>query len=801
MGDLLRAQYFPGNPSLTDALISKYVAIVKALRIEAGRDEEKPTRPSSPVKMLSSFLSGGSASSNLPSKNPRTPLIGSIPAITPAISRTNSHNRPASTGEIKSGARPGSSDNRASNPLVRLEETFIGYVAALHSRKGNIGGKVLRGRGSANELDVNALYNTFIENPFDTRTSSEMPIDVLFSAFEKFLRIAWKEQVGPVVTLQTLQTLQEQNERLFPGDFAEFIRLQFADMAPQNRRAFVGIIRLLTELLEACSDDGDRGALTAAFAELLVPEGDSHDFINLLDRMVQDSDRLFEDIRPGSSTGSSTPLYGSISSHSARSLNTGSLTSNASSIRKRFGFDTLLRQNSKTDSDSRPSVWRTLSKNRNVATGEPISSSYTNKGSRSRSRTIDMDHRMEPGRPLSRDRPTLLSAIDFDERPSSSQGTSNRLSTIGASPPVETLATTKALKHKRRSSLSDLKTLMASATLDSPATPLADYKTLPKPVVTNSPPTTPSPTKPFPNRSILLDSPKLRDSPKTKESIMNRTIKYQGDSPRLKENPTLQNVGSLTERPSIMSDDTVVVKDLWSTGRPSAHKATASLSNIPTLKGALRERAPTQVSTTRPRASTLASASKPSPQKLRLQSPQKLRERLQNEAKAINAAESSLQSELSKIGEEMASLFGPSGVSRSNSTNHFSSHSTDLQALSANMKALEFKSAFVIKELTDRNETIQKDMEKTLLASEAKVKGLDQLYKESSAENELLYEKFNGELTKIVKALKGKGKEEKEELVTKLKDASEDAARLKKDNARLKREMVTLRSLLKAQES
>lgn len=72
------------------------------------------------------------------------------------------------------------------------------------------------------------------------------------------------------------------------------------------------------------------------------------------------------------------------------------------------------------------------------------------------------------------------------------------------------------------------------------------------------------------------------------------------------------------------------------------------------------------------------------------------------------------------------------------------------------------------------------------------------MYKESSAENELLYEKFNGELGKIVKALRGKG--EKEELVAKLKEAGEETARTKKENARLKREVVTLRALLKGNE-
>jgi hypothetical protein len=105
-----------------------------------------------------------------------------------------------------------------------------------------------------------------------------------------------------------------------------------------------------------------------------------------------------------------------------------------------------------------------------------------------------------------------------------------------------------------------------------------------------------------------------------------------------------------------------------------------------------------------------------------------------------------------------------------------------------------------VKDLTSKNETIKADLEKSLQASEFKVKGLDQLYKESSAENELLYEKFNGELGKIVKALRGKGKEDKEELVGRVREHSEEAARVKKENARLRREILTLRTLLKGNE-
>lgn len=45
------------------------------------------------------------------------------------------------------------------SPLALLEDTFTAYVVALRSRSGNVVGKVLRSRATADELIVNELYN------------------------------------------------------------------------------------------------------------------------------------------------------------------------------------------------------------------------------------------------------------------------------------------------------------------------------------------------------------------------------------------------------------------------------------------------------------------------------------------------------------------------------------------------------------------------------------------------------------------------------------------------------------------
>lgn len=103
----------------------------------------------------------------------------------------------------------------------------------------------------------------------------------------------------------------------------------------------------------------------------------------------------------------------------------------------------------------------------------------------------------------------------------------------------------------------------------------------------------------------------------------------------------------------------------------------------------------------------------------------------------------------------------------------------------------------LVAQLLDRQDQLQYDMDNTVRAAEGKVRAIDQLYKETMAENEILYEKFNGELGKIVKALKGKGRDDKEDIITRMRDYSEETARVKRENARLRREMASLRALMK----
>ncbi|KAF5550585.1 Rho guanyl nucleotide exchange factor [Fusarium phyllophilum] len=721
---LLSTQHSISNMQLTAPLVSYYSKTLHGLLLNTRAEKTKSFLASSPVKLLSSFWGGSSVHIS------DTASLGSKHKQVPSIHRNNSQASVVSS--IRGGKDSVSQEEtRTENPLVRLEQTFTGYVAALQSRKGLIIGRTLLQRSVVDELSVNELYNRLIESPFDVDAAADLGTEVIFVAFEKFLRIAWTDQIGPVMSMHSLDTLQARVNKRVPGDFADFVNFLFGDMAPQNRRAFTALIKLLANLLDGCGNDGDRGALTLAFAELLVYDGTAPNYINLLDRLVEDCDRIFEEPGLNHSFNLDNSTYESINSAIRGKGYTPSLASNTSSLRRKFGFDNLLRQNSR---DERPSVWRQLSRSRSID-----DNTLPKKLSR---------------RPGSKDRPPIAGAFDEMQRPGSSH---RLLETIGEPETEKPLP--RSPKKKRRSSLSDLKSLMAATTLDDDAEspqPLQDAKETSEKVNASPKATSPSRIPVSPGVATLRGS-------KQKENV---------------PDPFQQN--TLAPSPMELSEEPT---RRTSPAKGHRHSRTLSSTNIPTLRP-YRSAPPGSESPPRPSSSPTRRGT----QRLRLQSPQKLRERLNTEKQAVDDVDASLRSELSKIGEEMA---------RVNNTRPPGSQSVDMRRVSAAVRELEDRIPTAIQELQDKQNAIQRDMETTVKAAEAKVRAIDQLYKEAVAENELLYEKFNGELGKIVKALKGKGKDEKEELMMRLRDQSDETARMKKENARLKREMVSLRAALK----
>lgn len=164
------------------------------------------------------------------------------------------------------------------------------------------------------------------------------------------------------------------------------------------------------------------------------------------------------------------------------------------------------------------------------------------------------------------------------------------------------------------------------------------------------------------------------------------------------------------------------------------------------------------------------------------------------------------------LGDEMQTLkLAPTQESFDSETNGYyslnglSHHPPAATAdLTSRVHEMELRFEGLSREFNNRTSAIEKDLESSLVVSEKRAKKLDELYREASAENEALYDRFNLELSKIVKDVRMGSAEEA--LRTQLTCALEEIGRLKKENFRVKREAGGLRaqqaavSLLKASE-
>ena len=176
-----------------------------------------------------------------------------------------------------------------------------------------------------------------------------------------------------------------------------------------------------------------------------------------------------------------------------------------------------------------------------------------------------------------------------------------------------------------------------------------------------------------------------------------------------------------------------------------------------------------------------------------MQSPQKLRERLQTQQHDIDTASQALQNELSAIGQELNARSTPRLTTQSSAPSLIT-NGTAARTAEARVAALE-KLRATLETLSARTSGISNDVTTSLQVSEARCKHLDQLYRNVNAENEALYVKFNEELERVTSsARKGKANEEVER---RLKTSEEELARLRKENARLKRENAGLKAQIR----
>lgn len=113
-------------------------------------------------------------------------------------------------------------------------------------------------------------------------------------------------------------------------------------------------------------------------------------------------------------------------------------------------------------------------------------------------------------------------------------------------------------------------------------------------------------------------------------------------------------------------------------------------------------------------------------------------------------------------------------------------------SLEARMRSLEQRFDQLAGDCNGRTSALERDLESSFVVSEKRAKKLDELYREASAENEALYDRFNTELSKIAKDVRSSSAEEA--LRSQLTNALEEIGRLKRENFRLKREVGGLRA-------
>lgn len=595
---------------MAESLVHSNFAIIKYLagHLVAQFKTTRGFRPPSPTKLIANLLGGHSReSSTSSSKAPGSAtLLGEFPKMPPpraghARSNTLPSSFPGKEETPVKASAVGTIPSKVSDsPFAVLEQTFAAYVLALHCRSGNIVGRTLRTRDNVDRSSVNELYNVLLEDPAKLQAAAEVAVDTLFVAFETFMRNAWKEHMGPVLDPSALRLLQSQFDTMYPREFEECFRKFLADMSPQNRRALASLIRLLADLLDASGSDGDRGALTAAFAEVLTVEGDPMQHISLLDRLVDDFDHLFDEFISGGST-----LEGILTSELTRttSQTPGSVGSNASSFRKRFGFG-LHRENSGESKVA--SILRTLSKNK----GPNESEAGTQRGSMLvRSKSIDVDTSLSSLlRPGSRDRSGASTSQEMLRRPGSAQeDPQSSMKGVSGSGVVR-------VRRKRRSSLSDLRPGTASTDVSNVSPSQAPRPTTPGSSSTNlqgelvTPSKSARPNTSHGSGSTVRSTSPLKGSPPPRLGSPNRRSPVRPVTPSRKEN--VDPKYNPSERSAMNKIEESVSPSLEPKRRPGMTRTPALKERVAQINGSETKR--------------LLSSSLTKSQRLRLQSPQKV---------------------------------------------------------------------------------------------------------------------------------------------------------------------------------
>ena len=601
LSSLLRMHSSIQHPPLTSVLISANRKLIRSLGVPfEGESRFSKLRPPSPVKLISSILN----TPNSPSKTRANLLERSQSQMLPPKERPLSmFQRGTTTLGPSEGRESEEGGNRhritmaSESPLKKLEDTFEAFTSALRII-GN-SGVDLRPLHKLHKVDSDAieLLRSRLgggEESIGNRLGQDIGIDVVLVAFAKFLRCEWKDGMGPVISEAALEELQHKSESLYPGDFEDFFRIFVLDWTPQNKRAFRSIIMLLKELQEKVEAEDDKGMLTKLFTELIVgADFNALDYMGLVDLLVADMESLFS----GSFSSSpiciqfpdivaptEAPLPQQLENGSpkrAKSVNNGPA---APSLRQRLGLT-----HTSSMRETKPhSMWRTLSKR-------------DKEGAKTRlERSKSIDHGAPPqdlpkpflrDHPMSRDRPASRDRPDSRDRPSSRDHAAV-LGIGGAS------ANRSSSSLPPNGPVTPTKSAAAAAAVAAAATSTAGNPVLASP--------------------IDLQQPKDPTS-----SLSGARRKRRSSLSDLTSHPEYRPIGAPRINPPLRSQSDAVVEQVEPARKPSPSPNLLHGGLNPNDKGAelqsslSRRRFPS-------RKSFGATTAVPVPQKLKMQSPQKV---------------------------------------------------------------------------------------------------------------------------------------------------------------------------------
>lgn len=801
LASLLQSRSSIRDPAVMAALVAQHDAILRSLEVPSSTptlktytipspslpEPERHHRPHSPVKHLSSFLhSIGPGGPH--SLTRRSPAPESKRGLSPMVPQTT-FARPESVSRAPSPQRStiSTSPKMVGGETVRphastgrgLEDALSTYLLAFQARKATaLSDAIKNGLDSAQDA-VDALHAAVRADPNVMANVIQASPGTLIMAAQQFVRIDWQAQHGPPIPSTDLAAIKNKTATMQPVDFQAWFQQVYNTLPARNQGATRSIVCALATLLTDVTDGSVRHNVSSIFVKFLIPDDcEAAAYAPLFEQLVR-LNGLEQLLGEPTAIQSSTQAMQEPSSmpRPARINDAGSLASNSSSIRKKLGLtrNNSLRDSQRIEPESRVgSVWRSMSKTRSNV--EPSTFPRSNM---QRAKSVDVDTRLNtPKRSSSQDRPSTLGAFAF-ERPHAKEShtfmqSPNVLGTIGEGSATKP----SSPRRTRRSSLSDV--AVDSSVVQDANSPI--------------------------RRDDARDVSKINnDGANNGLPVLDRRASKFAASPvRVTSSskvPTMLSPESVARRMSTLmaGDENAPATYGQSAARTATSPSPSKLSkrHSVSLRTGLTER---QDSGNAVKVKSLASPDKTSivsplstpTRKLKMQSPQKLRERLQYEQKTVSTTQTMMQEELDKLGNDLSSMepIRPLSVRRS------TADPVDrVGELSIRVSALQETLASTMADLTTRSRALQADFASSLAVSENKSKSLDALYREANAENEALYGRFNDELGKVVKAVRGGVGVE--ELKQRVKDGNVEQDRLRRENARLKREVVGLRSQLR----